>query len=345
MNPSPYFFRVEHDLLRSEAFKTLGGSAVKVYLVIGLYSNFGTDWAYPSIRTISRQAGLSRQTVLTAIQQLSELGLLATSKAKGRSTAYRILRQPPPRPPRRQPAPPKSAKSSKSSLDFLEDAPATGQNSLGEMPLSGPKTGQVPAQFMGLPGPNAGPKGEPASKEETTSIPIPGTPFRLTAEGRLHVAVDLQELLTNQGIPADLAERLIAQKDPEAVAKVLLNALYLQSQGKLQNGPGYIRAGIEDGYDLLPQVASRLEVRRRELEDQRRKVATQQRQIRETRTQAAEQAAISYVLEQLGPDDLERLLEEALSLLPEPIVKRNPTLSNPFVRGKVYELACGDPNN
>ena len=53
-----YFFRVEHDLLRSEAFKTLGGSAIKVYLVIGLYSDFGTDWAYPSIRTIARQAGL-----------------------------------------------------------------------------------------------------------------------------------------------------------------------------------------------------------------------------------------------------------------------------------------------
>ena len=69
-----YFFRVEHDLLRSEAFKTLGGSAIKVYLVIGLYSDFGTDWAYPSIRTIARQAGLSRQTVLAAIEQLSPDG-------------------------------------------------------------------------------------------------------------------------------------------------------------------------------------------------------------------------------------------------------------------------------
>ena len=59
-----YFFRVEHDLLRSESFQTLGGSAIKVYLVIGLYSDFGSDWAYPSIRTIARQAGLSRQTVL-----------------------------------------------------------------------------------------------------------------------------------------------------------------------------------------------------------------------------------------------------------------------------------------
>ena len=153
----------------------------------------------------------------------------------------------------------------------------------------------------------------------------------------------MQELLTNQGIPDHLARRLIAQKDPEAVAKVLLNALYLQSQGKLQNGPGYIRAGIEDGYELLPQVASRLEIRRRELEDQLRKLEVQQQQADEARKQAAEQAAIAYVLDRLDPGELNRLLKEALRLLPEPIVNRNPTLSNPFVRIKVYELACGEP--
>ena len=203
----------------------------------------------------------------------------------------------------------------------------------------------MPAQAPGLGGLRDRPKGESTSKEETASIPIPGTPFRLTADGRLQVAVDLQELLTNQGIPAQLAQRLVEQKDPEAVAKVLLNALYLQSQGKLQNGPGYIRAGIEDGYELLPQVASRLEIRRRELEDQLRKIEAQQRQLQEGRQQAAEQAAISFVLEQLGSEELDRLLEQALSLLPEPIVRRNPTLSNPFVRSKVYELACGDPQD
>ena len=95
----PYFFRVEHDLLRSEAFKALGGSAIKVYLVIGLYSDFGSDWAYPSIRTIAGQAGLSRQTVLAAIEELTRRGLLATGKSKGRSTAYKIIRQAPERPP------------------------------------------------------------------------------------------------------------------------------------------------------------------------------------------------------------------------------------------------------
>src|SRR5918996_989967 len=87
----PYFFRVEHDLLRSEVFKELGGSAIKVYLVIGLYSDFGSGWAYPSIRTIARQAGISRQTVLAAIAELARAGLLATSKSQGRSTAYKII--------------------------------------------------------------------------------------------------------------------------------------------------------------------------------------------------------------------------------------------------------------
>ena len=77
-----YFFRVEHDLLRSETFKTLGGSAIKVYLVIGLHSDFGTDWAYPSIRTIARQAGLSRQTVISAVEELTRAGLLAASRSK-----------------------------------------------------------------------------------------------------------------------------------------------------------------------------------------------------------------------------------------------------------------------
>jgi Helix-turn-helix domain len=344
MNPSSYFFRVEHDLLRSEAFKTLGGSAIKVYLVIGLYSDFGTDWAYPAIRTIARQAGLSRQTVLSAIEQLSRMGILATSKAKGRSTAYKIIRQAPQRPPRRQAQAAEGPKNlTGSGPFFLDDIPQSGQKSLDGTPQSVPIIGLVPAQTPGLRGRKARPKLDPVPTQETASIPIPGTPFRLKADGRLDVAVDLRELLTNQGIPNHLAERLVAQKDPEAVAKVLLNAFYLQSQGKLQNGPGYIRAGIEDGYDLLPQVATRLEIRRRELEDQLQKMEVKKEQASEARKQANEQAAITYVLERLDIEELNRLVNQALKLLPEPIVRRNPTLSNPFVRIKVYELACGDP--
>jgi hypothetical protein len=335
------FFRVEHDLLRSESFKALGGSAIKVYLVIGLYADFGTGWAYPSIRTIAKQAGLSRQTVLAAIVELTRAGLLATNKSRGRSTAYRVLREPPPRPS------PRKAKGSKSSTPTgplsLEDTPECGPESLGDAPPTGPISSSSLAQFLGLGGPAGGPKREPGTRDDTNTIPIPGTPFRLSADGRLQVAVDLQELLTDQGIPRQLAARLASQKGPEAVAKVLLNAFYLQSQGKLQNGPGYIRAGIEDGYDLLPQVANRLESRRRELEAQMRAVDGRRERERAEERREAEEAAINLVIEQLGPDEVEELVRRAVASLPAPIVRRNPTLSNPFVRAKVYELAAGEP--
>lgn len=344
---SSYFFRVEHDLLRSEAFRSLGGSAIKVYLVIGLYTDFGTDWGYPSTRTIARQAGLSRQTVIDAINELVKSGLLAASKSKGRSTAYKILRQ---AAPERRPTGPRAASRSRklspapeTGLDFLDDPLGTGQDFLVGGSKTGPVSGPGAVHDLDRGGRAGGPNQETGTKEDTTSIPIPGTPFRVGADGRLVVAVDLRELLTNQGIPGDLARRLVAQKDPESVAKVLLNALYLQSQGKLQNGPGYIRAGIEDGYDLLPQVASRLEGRRRELEAKLQTIEAKKRRVREEDDREGREAAVAYVLEQLHPEDLQRFMDAALASLPEPIVRRNPTLSNPFVRSKVYELACGEP--
>ncbi len=41
--------------------------------------------------------------------------------------------------------------------------------------------------------------------------------------------------------------------------------------------------------------------------------------------------------------NLPDLLNQAVASLPEPIVRRNPSLTNPFVRARVYELACGEP--
>ena len=122
-----------------------------------------------------------------------------------------------------------------------------------------------------------------------------------------------------------------------------MNALYLQSQGKLQNGPGYIRVGIEGGYDLLPQVADRLETRRRELQARLRTLSDRSVRSREASARAQEEEAINLVIASLHPDDLEDVVRRAVESLPEPIVRRNPTLSNPFVRAKVYELACGRP--
>ncbi len=212
-----YFFRVEHDLLRSEAFKTLGGSAIKVYLVIGLYSDFGTDWAYPSVRTIAQQAGLSRQTVITAVEELVRAGLLVASRARGRSTAYRVLRQPVPtqRPSRRKSMKPDLSTPPGTGPDSSAVTPETGQKTLLDPLPTGQNSLQEVVQFLDACGPRARPEQETDSKDsDTATIPVPGTPFRLTAEGRLEVAVDLQELLTNQGLSRTLARRLLAAEGP-----------------------------------------------------------------------------------------------------------------------------------
>ncbi len=340
-----YFFRVEHDLLRSEAFQTLGGSAIKVYLVIGLYSDFGTDWAFPSIRTIASKAGVSRQTVLAGLDELSKAGLLAIQREKGRANAYRILRQAPnrtakPTAPKNQTVAPKTVPKS------LVNTLGTVSKSLDSAPKTGPDPGTVLSQFLDTCGQPGRPELEPSSRERENnpSLEIPGTPFRLSAEGRLLVAVDLQELLQDQGLPRRTAERLAAQKAPEDVAKVLLNAFYLRSQGKLQNGPGYIRTGIEEGYDLLPQIATQLESRRRELQIHLKTVQARAARTQARTAESEEEESIRLVLEQLSPGDLEQLLERAIASLPSPLVRKNPTLSNPFIRTRVYELASGDPD-
>ena len=158
------------------------------------------------------------------------------------------------------------------------------------------------------------------------------------------VAVDLQELLTNQGIPRQLAERLAAQKDPEDVAKVLLNAFYLQSQGKLQNGPGYIRAGLEGGLrPLAPggQPAGKPAAGAGGAAPHDRGPA--RAAATSSGSRPAEEAAINLRDRAARARGARALVRQAVASLPEPIVRRNPTLSNPFVRGKVYELAGGEP--
>jgi hypothetical protein len=160
----------------------------------------------------------------------------------------------------------------------------------------------------------------------------------------LLVTVDLQELLTAQGLSPKLATRLLSQKDPEAVAKVLLNAIYLESQGKLQNGPGYIRAGIEDGYELLPQVANRLESRRKMLQQELERLRDQKERALREADQVAEDEEFDAWVSQIPRSQLEDLLRQAVTLLPRPLVRRDPTLTNPLVRSKVLELAgLGDP--
>ena len=294
-----YFFRVEHDLLRSEAFKTLGGSAIKVYLVIGLYSDFGTDWAYPSIRTIARQAGLSRQTVLAAIEQLTRIGLLATSKAKGRSTAYRIIRQAPRAAVEVQAGARRREGGRKADgywSKYFRGTPSDCPRIFRGAPLERSKfLDQSRPKPFGPPGPEVRPEREPASIEDaTTSIPIPGTPFRLTAEGRLLVAVDLQELLTNQGIPGQLAQRLLPRRTRKPSPRCCSTRSISRARASSRTAPAISGPGSRTATTSSPRWPAGWKPVAASWKPSSGRSPARQQQAREVDQQAAEEAAIAY---------------------------------------------------
>lgn len=344
----PFFFRVEHDLVRSEAFRQLNGSSVKVYLVIGLYADFETGWAYPSIRTIAKQSGLSRQTVLNAIEDLVNQGIVATSKSAGRSTAYRILHNAPPRPSSKsQKEKPNRSKSFSEHLEsvpeFLDHTPETVLNSRTPVAPTGPFFSDDEAQFWNEPGPESGPKQEQSNKnpvnDSAPSIDIPGTPFRITLDGRLLSLMSLDEVLIKQGVNEDSAKYLAHRYDADRVIKAVLNVMYLDKSKKLQNAPGYLRMALEKGYELLPQLAQKIEKRRSLLTQDIGQNLMKEKKMLEREKLAAEEAAINLMISNLKREELERLIRQAVGSLPEPLVKRNPSITNPLIRARVYELA------
>jgi hypothetical protein len=49
-------------------------------------------------------------------------------------------------------------------------------------------------------------------------------------------------------------------------------------------------------------------------------------------------ARVNLTLSALSPARLAELVSQAVAGLPAPIVRRNPTITNPFVRAKMFEL-------
>ena len=209
---------------------------------------------------------------------------------------------------------------------------------------SGPESDQRRPSRSALPAVTNRPKQETAPKEDTTSIPIPGTPFRLTAEGRLHVAVDLQELLTNQGIPEPPCQPAHCTEGPgsrrQGLAQRALSSKPGQTSERSRLHPGGHRRRIRVVAPSRQPAGNPPPRTRRSTSRSWRRNSDKHMRPASKPTNKRPSPMFSS---DLIPENSTAYLKQALRLLPSPIVKRNPTLSNPFVRIKVYELACGEP--
>jgi Helix-turn-helix domain len=152
------------------------------------------------------------------------------------------------------------------------------------------------------------------------------------------VADDLESRLKTEGLPAPLARQFATGDTASVARRVLLNVEILRAQGRLANPAGYLRAGIEGDYALLPMAAKRLDAARRAEETAGRNAAAALKKAQAEAERQAEDAAAAGVLAALSPGRLAELVRRAVSELPPPLARRNPTIGNPFVRARVIEL-------
>jgi hypothetical protein len=85
------WFHIFKEIVRSETWARMSANAKAVYPAIKAFVNWESGSAFPSIDTIERFSGVSRPSVVKALKELEELGLLVKNKSKGRSTNYGMI--------------------------------------------------------------------------------------------------------------------------------------------------------------------------------------------------------------------------------------------------------------
>lgn len=74
------FVQIYHEDLA--ALAELGPSSLLVYSFLAKYANYSTGQCFPSIDTLATDCNVSRNTVMKAIQKLSDAGLIAVEKER-----------------------------------------------------------------------------------------------------------------------------------------------------------------------------------------------------------------------------------------------------------------------
>lgn len=85
------WFHIFKEIIRSETWAKMSANAKAVYPAIKAFINWESGSAFPSIDTIERYSGVSRPSVVKALKELEELGLLVKNTTKGKSTNYGMV--------------------------------------------------------------------------------------------------------------------------------------------------------------------------------------------------------------------------------------------------------------
>ena len=84
------FAKLPIALIKCGLFRELKSSSVVVYNVLLSYADFNTGTCFPSILTICDFAGLSEPTVINAIKELEDWGLVEVFRRQGSHNVYQL---------------------------------------------------------------------------------------------------------------------------------------------------------------------------------------------------------------------------------------------------------------
>ena len=84
------FAKLPIALIKCGLYAELQPTSIVVYNVLLSYANFKTGVCFPSITTISTLSGLDRKTVIQAIKELEDWGLIQVSRRKGSHNVYQL---------------------------------------------------------------------------------------------------------------------------------------------------------------------------------------------------------------------------------------------------------------
>lgn len=85
------WFHVFKELIRSKTWANMSPAAKALYPTIKAFSNQQDGRTFPSLDTLEEYSGLSRPSVTKALQELEQLGYIASDKKPGKKTLYKLI--------------------------------------------------------------------------------------------------------------------------------------------------------------------------------------------------------------------------------------------------------------
>lgn len=82
------FSKFYPQIVKSGLLNRLSSSAIRVYLVLLVYSNYKTNWSYPTVKTISQLSGVNKNRIYKAVEELIDCGLIEKFRC-GQRLEYR----------------------------------------------------------------------------------------------------------------------------------------------------------------------------------------------------------------------------------------------------------------